>query len=150
MAAYRFLTTWLLDAPLDAVWDTIYDAKHWPEWWRGVERTQVIEDRLWRSSWRSLLPYSLDFEFEILELDPPSLLEGRARGELSGEGIGRVYEGKLGTASTWEWQVETMPRWMNAFGSLAKPAFAWNHHRIMRWGGEGLARRLDAGLLAAD
>jgi uncharacterized protein YndB with AHSA1/START domain len=150
MAAYRFLTTWLLDAPREAVWDTIYDAKHWPEWWRGVKRTEVIEDRLWRSSWRSVLPYTLDFEFEILLLDRPSLLEGRARGELAGEGIWRVYEGKLGTASTWEWQVETTPRWMNAFGSLAKPAFAWNHHRIMRWGGEGLARRLDARLLAAD
>jgi len=36
MAAYRFLTTWLLAAPREAVWDTIYFAKHWPEWWRGV------------------------------------------------------------------------------------------------------------------
>jgi hypothetical protein len=38
---------------------------------------------------------------------------------------------------------------MNAFGPLAKPAFAWNRHRIMRWGGEGLARHLGARLLAA-
>ena len=56
MAAYRFLTTWLLAAPREAVWDTIYFAKHRPEWWRGVERTEVVDDRLWRSSWRSVLP----------------------------------------------------------------------------------------------
>jgi DMSO/TMAO reductase YedYZ molybdopterin-dependent catalytic subunit len=29
------------------------------------------------------------------------VLEGRARGELEGDGIWRVYEGELGTASTW-------------------------------------------------
>jgi uncharacterized protein YndB with AHSA1/START domain len=74
MPAYRFLTTWLVDAPREAVWDTIYDAERWPEWWRGVERTEVVGEQLWRSGWR--------------------------------------------------------------------PAFAWNHHRIMRWGGEGLAREL--------
>jgi uncharacterized protein YndB with AHSA1/START domain len=33
MAAYRFLTTWLLEAPREAVWDTISDAERWPEWW---------------------------------------------------------------------------------------------------------------------
>jgi uncharacterized protein YndB with AHSA1/START domain len=149
MAAYRFLTTWLLDAPRETVWDAIYDAERWPEWWRGVERAEVIDERLWRSAWRSALPYTLEFEFEILRLDRPNVLEGRARGELAGDGIWRVYEGKLGTASTWEWRVQTTQRWMNAFGPAAKPAFAWNHHRIMRWGGEGLARYLGCRLLAA-
>jgi uncharacterized protein YndB with AHSA1/START domain len=150
MAAYRFLTTWLLDAPREPVWDAIYDAARWPDWWRGVERTEVVADRLWRSEWRSVLPYTLEFEFEILRNERPNLLVGRASGELSGEGIWRVYEGALGTASTWEWQVETTARWMNAFGPLAKPGFAWNHHRIMRWGAEGLARHLGVRLLAAS
>jgi len=150
MSAYRFLTTWLLDAPREAVWDAIYDAERWPEWWPGVERTEVLDKRLWRSSWRSVLPYTLEFEFEILKVDRPNVLEGRARGGLAGDGIWRVYEGKLGTASTWEWSVATTRRWMNAFGPLAKPAFAWNHHRIMRRGGEGLARHLGARLLAGD
>jgi hypothetical protein len=27
MAAYRFLTTWLLEASREAVWDAIYDAR---------------------------------------------------------------------------------------------------------------------------
>jgi hypothetical protein len=149
MAAYRFLTTWLLEAPREQVWDAIYDAARWPEWWRGVERTEVVGDRLWCSEWRSALPYTLRFEFEILRVERPHVLEGHARGELAGDGIWRVYEGKLGTASTWEWRVETTAPWMNAFGSLGKPAFAWNHHRIMRSGGEGLARHLGVRLLAA-
>jgi hypothetical protein len=105
---------------------------------------------VWRSAWRSVLPYVLEFEFELLRVQPPSLLVGRARGELAGLGTWRVYEGEAGTASTWEWQVETTRAWMNALGPLARPVFAWNHHRIMRWGAEGAARHLGCRLLAAS
>ena len=156
MRAYRFLTTWLLDAERERVWDLIYDAERWPEWWRGVERMEIArvgdergEGALWRSGWRSVLPYTLEFEFELVRVDRPSLLEGRARGELVGSGVWRVYESELGTASTWEWRVTTTQPWMNAFGPLARPAFAWNHHRVMRWGAEGVARQLGCRLIAA-
>jgi hypothetical protein len=148
VASYRFLTTWLLDAPRERVWDVLYDAHAWPEWWSGVERMQV-DGGLWRSTWRSALPYSLTFEFEIVREEPPMLLEGRARGELAGSGVWRLYDGPEGTASTWHWDVATTARWMNALGPLARPAFEWNHHRIMRAGAEGLARRLGCRLLAS-
>jgi uncharacterized protein YndB with AHSA1/START domain len=152
VASYRFLTTWLLEAPRERVWDTLYDARRWPDWWRGVERMDVLgeDGRLWRSAWRSVLPYTVEFEFAILREEPPYLLEGRATGELDGSGTWRLYEGELGTASTWEWNVATTAAWMNAFGPLARPAFAWNHHRIMRRGAEGLARELGCRLLAAE
>ena len=156
MRPYRFFSTWLLEAPREQVWDTIYDAERWPEWWRGVERMEIArpgnergEGALWRSSWRSVLPYTLEFEFEIERAERPTVLEGRARGELAGTGTWRVYESPLGTASTWEWRVATTQPWMNALGPLARPAFAWNHHRIMRWGAEGAASRLGCRLVAA-
>lgn len=151
MTHYRFLTTWLLDAPRARVWDAIHDARRWPVWWPGVERMEVLgaEERLWRSAWRSVLPYSLRFDFEIERDEPPHLLAGRATGELTGAGIWRLYEGELGTASTWEWSVATTAPWMNALGPLARPAFSWNHHRIMRRGAEGLARELGCTLIAA-
>jgi uncharacterized protein YndB with AHSA1/START domain len=156
MRAYRFLSTWLLEAPREQVWDAIYDAERWPQWWRGVERlviarpgNEVGEGALWRSAWRSQLPYTLEFEFELERVERPSLLEGRARGELAGTGVWRVYESELGTASTWEWHVVTTALWMNAFGPFARPVFALNHHRIMRWGAEGAARRIGCRLVAA-
>ena len=71
MARYRFLSTWLLDAPVERVWDTLYDAARWPAWWQGVERTDVVGDDLWRSTWKSFLPYELDFDFEIVVRDRP-------------------------------------------------------------------------------
>lgn len=150
VAQYRFLTTWLLDAPIERVWQTLYDAGRWPVWWRGVKRTVVVHEDLWRSSWRSFLPYTLEFEFEIVKRDPPYLLEGIARGELAGRGTWRLFEAQGKTASTWDWQVETTARWMNALGPLARPAFAWNHGWVMSRGAEGLARELGCNLIAAS
>jgi uncharacterized protein YndB with AHSA1/START domain len=149
MAHYRFLTTWLLEAPVERVWDTILDAERWPEWWRGVERVEVIGDDLWISTWKSFLPYRLRFEFEITHRSPPYVLAGRARGELAGSGTWRLFEHGRITASTWDWRVETTAAWMNALGPAARPAFAWNHAWIMRRGGEGIARRLGCRLVAA-
>ena len=40
MTSYSFLTTWILDAPREAVWDAIYEIERWPDWWRGVKRVQ--------------------------------------------------------------------------------------------------------------
>src|SRR5919206_498106 len=96
---YRFLTTWLLDAPIERVWDTLHDARRWPEWWRGVERTEVLSEDLWRSTWRSFLPYELTFEFAIVRRERPHLLEGIANGELAGVGRWRLYEGPAGTGA---------------------------------------------------
>jgi len=146
---YRLLTTWLLDAPRERVWDVLYDAQRWPRWWRGVERMDVDGD-VWHSSWRSVLPYTLHFDFTIVHEQRPVVLRGNASGELAGTGTWRLYESELGTASTWEWNVATTAAWMNAFGPLARPAFAWNHHRIMRRGAEGLARELGCRLLGAS
>ena len=155
MARYRFLTTWVLDAPIERVWEALYDSERWPEWWRGVERVQVLErggdDRvgeLSRYTWKSKLPYRLEFDMRTTRVEEPHLVEGEAKGELTGSGRWRLFSGRDGTtAVTYEWNVETTERWMNVLAPLARPVFAWNHDYVMRNGGEGLARRLGARLL---
>ena len=155
MARYRFLTTWCLDAAIEAVWETIHDTKRWPEWWRGVERVEELEPgdadgvgSLARYTWRSRLPYSLEFDMRTTVVERPRLIEGEALGELAGRGRWRLFEGRGASAVLYEWDVETTERWMNLLAPLARPVFAWNHDVVMRQGGEGLARRLGASLLA--
>lgn len=154
MAAYRFLTTWCLDAPIERVWDALYDSAAWPRWWNGVRSAINVRDgdegdvgAVWRYTWRSRLPYDLEFEMETTRVEPPHVLVGRARGELVGTGTWRLFEG-LGTAVVYEWDVDTTRDWMNALAPVARPVFAWNHDIVMRRGGEGLARLLGARLLA--
>jgi hypothetical protein len=132
------------------VWWTLRDAERWPEWWRGVERVVTLEpDERYRIAWRSRIPYELEFEFTVRELDEPRSMSGEATGALAGTGHWRLFEQDGITAVTYEWNVSTTKAWMNRLAPLARPVFQYNHDVVMRWGGEGLARRLDCNLLAA-
>ena len=82
-------------------------------------------------------------------VDSPHEMEGSAEGELTGRGHWRLYEHAGVTAVTYDWNVRTTKSWMNLIAPLAKPIFEYNHNVVMRWGGEGLAGRLDCNLLAA-
>ena len=154
VAHYRFLTTWCLDAALDDVWEAIKASERWPEWWRGVERNECVRrgddegvGSVYECAWRSLLPYTVRFRAETLRVERPHVIEVRAVGELAGHGTWRLYEGD-GTCATYDWDVETTRPWMNMLEPIARPIFAWNHHWIMRRGGEGLARVLGCELVA--
>ncbi|MGH3103917.1 MAG: SRPBCC family protein [Gaiellaceae bacterium] len=154
MAGYRFLTTWVVDAPREAVWDLVYHPEGWPEWWPGVVRVDKLdgggEDGVgsaFRHHWRSVLPYTVVFETLTTRVELPHLIEADASGGLAGTGRWRFFAGDV-TAVTYEWDVRTTKAWMNALAPMGRPVFEWNHKSIMRRGGEGLARRLGARLLA--
>jgi hypothetical protein len=156
MAEYRFLTTWLLDAPRDRVWEAIHDQKAWPGWWRGVEDVIELEpgdeDGLGsysRLTWRSKLPYDLVFEVRTTRVERPHLMQGDAVGELTGKGLWRLYESDGTTAVVYDWNVRTTKAWMNLLTPIARPVFAWNHNWVMARGGEGIAQYLGCRLLAS-
>jgi len=152
---YEFLTTWLLRSPREIVWDTLQDTAAWPTWWRGVESVEELDGgdgqrvgSRYRVRWRSLVPYSVEFDFEVDRIELPLLMAGRASGELEGTGTWRLYEQDGVTAVTYDWRVATTKPWMNLVAPLARPVFEWNHDWVMARGGEGLARRLGVELLA--
>ncbi len=154
MAGYRFLTTWLLDAPVEDVWTAIYEVERWPEWWRGVEEVTKLREgdeqdvgAVFRHRWRSRVPYPVEFEVETTRVERLRLIAAVARGKLAGTGTWRLWEGS-GTAVTYEWNVRTTRVWMNLVAPIAGPIFRWNHNVVMHQGGECLARLLGARLLA--
>jgi hypothetical protein len=156
VARYRFLTTWLLETTRERAWGVIEDPVTWPEWWRGVERVEQLDSGdvarvgcCYIVQWRSRIPYSLAFEFTVERVEPPGLMAGVAEGELAGHGCWRLLEQDGVTAVVYDWDVQTTKLWMNLVGPVARPVFEYNHDVVMRWGGEGLARRLGVRLLAA-
>lgn len=156
MATYSFLTTWVLEAERERVWDAIYDSERWPEWWRGVERAERLspgDDRglgqVGRYVWRGAIPYPVAFRIVTTRVERPALLEGDASGGLEGTGRWRLFAQGSVTAVLYEWDVRTTKRWMNLIAPVARPVFEWNHDRVMRNGGLGLAERLGARLLAS-
>jgi hypothetical protein len=115
-----------------------------------VQRVIALEpDERYRIAWRSRIPYELEFDFTVRDLDEPCSMSGEASGALSGIGHWRLYEQDGITAVTYEWNVRTTKPWMNLLAPVGRPLFEYNHDVVMRWGGEGLARRLGCRLLAA-
>jgi uncharacterized protein YndB with AHSA1/START domain len=154
--AYRFLTSWLIQSSRHDVWGVLQDPVRWPEWWHGVERVEELDagdgarvGSRYRIAWRSRIPYELEFDFTVRRVDPPCCMAGDAVGELEGTGVWRLFEQDGVTAVLYDWNVRTTKRWMNLLAPLARPVFEQNHDLVMRWGGEGLARRLGVELLAA-
>jgi uncharacterized protein YndB with AHSA1/START domain len=154
MASYSFLTTWILDAPCDTVWDAIYEIESWPGWWRGVKEVKKLEPgdddgvgALYRHEWRSVVPYPVRFETRITRVERPHMIEADACGELAGTGRWRFFAGRE-TAVTYAWNVRTTRPWMNLVAPVARPLFRWNHNAVMHQGGQGLADLLGARLLA--
>ena len=148
---YKFVTVWKTDAPLEKVWNEIYHSERWPEWCRGVE--EVVEIRkgdelgvgsIRRYTWKSALPYRLSFESETVRVEPMTLLEGIASGELDGRGVWKLHSEGGHTTVVYDWRVKTSKAWMNFLAPIAEPIFKWNHDVVMGWGAKGLAHRLGA------
>lgn len=60
---------------------------------------------------------------EVVRIEPPSLLEGIARGELQGRGLWQLTsEANNQTIARYDWQVETTKRWMNVNATTLLPA----------------------------
>jgi hypothetical protein len=146
---YHLTTLWRFDAPLEAVWEAIFDTEAWPQWWKGAERVVTLEcgdanglGARQRHTWKSVLPYRLTFVTCVTRVEPLRLIEGQVEGDLEGTGCCRLRRDGDHIVVRYEWQVRTTRRWMNLLAPLAKPLFSWNHDALMRAGGIGLARRL--------
>jgi hypothetical protein len=148
---FNLVTNWTLAASREAVWAELSKPEDWPVWWRAVERVELLQPgdadgvgALRRMTWRTALPYSLTFDMRTVRVEPMTLIEGHAEGELRGIGRWTVAADGMHTRVHYDWRVEVTQPWMRFVAPLARPVFAWNHGVVMGWGGEGLARRLGA------
>ncbi|MEX0657847.1 MAG: SRPBCC family protein [Egibacteraceae bacterium] len=156
MGAYRFLTTWRLEAPVDEVWAALHDAATYPRWWPGFEDVDVLRPgtadgvgRRVRITMRGRLPYRLRFEVVGRAAHKPDRAVLDATGSLQGTGRWELRHDDGVTTMTYSWEVATTTAWMNVVEPFARPAFIVNHHAAMRRGAEGLARHLGSRLLSA-
>ena len=152
---YNFITHWQIKAPLEQVWNAIYDSEQWPNWWRGVLEVNEISDgnadginSVKEYVWKSQLPYKLAFKMKLKKKEEFKMLSGDAYGELEGTGTWYFGEKDGITFVQYDWKVLTNKAWMNTFSFLLKPAFNYNHNIVMRWGAEGLAKKLNAELIS--
>jgi uncharacterized protein YndB with AHSA1/START domain len=146
---YSFVTHWTFDAPVGHVWDELSTPEQWPRWWKGVIAVDPIEpadaaglNAYYRFVMKSALPYRLAFNIRTTRRERPTTIEAKSDGELAGVGLWTLSPTAAGTAVRYDWNVEASKAWMRTLAPIARPIFEWNHDVIMKWGQEGLAKRL--------
>jgi len=151
LTQFHLITQWKLTAPVSAVWAELMRPELWPQWWKGVVGVELLEPgdangvgAYRRMTWRSALPYKLAFNMRTVRVEPRTIIEGVADGELSGTGRWQVTRAGGGTDVRYDWIVDVTKPWMRKLSPLLKPAFAWNHNVVMEWGRKGLERRVGA------
>jgi uncharacterized protein YndB with AHSA1/START domain len=154
MTQFSLTTTWLIEAPLEVVWDAIYQSEHWPTWWPYLVRVQESTrgditgvGNIRRYIWRTRLPYRVSFSARTTRIDRLVLLEGAVFGEFEGYGRWRFYRQDHITAVRYDWEVDVQHAWLRLFVPLMRRVMKWNHQSVMLAGGQGLARHLGAQFL---
>jgi Polyketide cyclase / dehydrase and lipid transport len=149
MNTYELVSHWHFAAPIDCIWDALYDVQAWPKWWKYVLAVEELQrgdatdvGALRRYTWGSRLPYRLTFSMRTTVVNSPHLLEGVAQGQLEGMGRWTLHQDGVNTHVRYDWQVSTSRAWMKALAPLLSPLFRWNHGEVMAEGAQGLARYL--------
>jgi uncharacterized protein YndB with AHSA1/START domain len=139
------------------VWSVLRDNDHWQDWFPALRAVRVVEPgdedgvgAVLEATVRGRLPYALVFRVRITEVEAPRLLVLTSVGDLEGTGRGTLAEEAGVTTVRFEWRVTTTKAWMNALAPAARPAFGWNHHRVMTGAAPRLADRLGVRLLANE
>jgi hypothetical protein len=154
---YSFETKWQLKGPVEEVWNAIYNSLEWPQWWKGVLSVIEIEKNdeagingVRNYTWKSALPYKLNFNIKLIEKNPLQSLKGIAFGELEGSGEWLFNQKDSIVCVQYNWNVIITKKWMNTFSFLLKPLFRINHNIVMRWGGQCLAKKLGTSIAVTD
>ncbi len=156
MAEYRLIAIWRIAAPLQQVFDAIFNSLQWPVWWPGADGVEQREDgdsngigSVRHYVWKGRLPYRLRFDACATRIEPLQALEATVSGDL--QGFGRwIFSHRSGiTTVHYEWHVHTTKLWMNLVAPAVRAVFANNHNALMRQGAEALALRLNATLIEA-
>ena len=136
---YHFVSHWTASAPVDAAYAAIYAVARYPVWWPEVKEVrQLSADHLWLRT-RSVLPYDLAFRLDRTIADPVAgVLEAVLRGDLEGRIRWTIGTAEEGCRITFDEDVVTNKRALNAFAPIARPAFVANHALMMAHGQAGL------------
>ena len=149
MPQFSLTTTWLIPAPVDAVWSCLIDTRTWPSWWKYVDAVEEMSagdssgiNNIRQYYWHTCLPYSLMLNLCVTQIQAPHLVIVEVKGDLQGEGICRLSPIPAAdhTRVEFNWEVQTCKPWMNWFSPLTRPIFAWNHAQVMKLGEQGLIR----------
>jgi hypothetical protein len=147
---YHFVSRWRVEGTCGEVADVLGDPPALAAWWPSVYlRVEELRGRDARGVGararlltRGWLPYTLRWEFEVVESHYPHGFVLVATGDFNGRGVWTFAQDGRFVDITYDWRISAEKRLLRRLSFLLKPAFAANHRWAMARGEESLKLEL--------
>ena len=147
---YHFITRWRVEGTVQEVSDVLDDAadlvRWWPDVYLGVEQLEDGDEdgvgKVYSLYTRGRLPYTLRWQFRVVESRKPYGWTLDAWGDFVGRGVWTFEEDGPFVDVTYDWTVRADKPLLRHLSFLLKPIFAANHRWAMARGEASLKREL--------
>jgi len=147
---YAFISHWRVEGTCGEVADILRDGAALGRWWPSVylEVEQLrpadalgvgARTRVRTKGW---LPYTISWEFEVVESRYPYGLSIVASGDFDGRGVWTFEQDGPYVTLTYDWRLRAEKPLLRNLSFLLKPLFAANHRWAMAQGEESLKLEL--------
>jgi hypothetical protein len=147
---YHFVTTWRVEGTTGEVADVLRDpldlARWWPAVYLGVEELAPPDERglnqRVRLRTKGWLPYTLAWEFVVVESRYPSRFVLEAVGDFVGRGVWTIEQDGAHVNATYDWRIRAEKPLLQALAPVMRPLLEANHRWAMRQGEDSLKLEL--------
>jgi polyketide cyclase/dehydrase/lipid transport protein len=147
---YEFITHWRVEGTCGEVADVLGDPQGLPRWWPSVyldleeirppdERGLGHRVRVRTKGW---LPYTIRWEFEVVESRYPHGFAIVANGDFEGRGVWTFEQDGPFVNVTYDWRLAAEKPLLRSLSFALKPLFEANHRWAMAQGEESLKLEL--------
>jgi polyketide cyclase/dehydrase/lipid transport protein len=147
---YHFISRWRVEGTCGEVADVLGDPPALAAWWPSVYlRVEELRPpdarglgrrvRLLTKGW---LPYTLRWEFEVVESHYPYGFALNASGDFDGRGVWTFVQDGAFVDVTYDWRISAEKPLLRNLSFLLKPLFEANHRWAMTRGEESLKLEL--------
>ncbi|HJQ48086.1 MAG TPA: SRPBCC family protein, partial [Amycolatopsis sp.] len=131
--SYRFRDTWVIPAPMPAVFRAVVDLASYPQWWPDVRSVTQLDDDTAEIVCQATLPYRLVVRMRRAEENERvGRLAVDLDGDLRGSLVARVTVHLTGTTLDIDQDVVATKPLLRSLAPVARPLFRVNHALMMR------------------
>jgi uncharacterized protein YndB with AHSA1/START domain len=130
---YLFIDEWDVNAPQEAVFEALADARTYPTWWKPTYREVQADGPpavgcTSRQKFKAKLPYTLSIVSTIVRLDSPREFEVDVDGDLRGHGVWTLSAAGGKVHVRFDWRVHADRALLRILTPVLRPLFRWNHN----------------------
>jgi hypothetical protein len=147
---YHFISRWSVEGTIREVMEVLLDLAALPRWWpsvyldvQGIEPGDGPGVRHARMLARGWLPYTIRWEFDLVECRYPHGFTIAARGDLEGRGVWSFEQAGDRVLITYDWNIRARKPLIKNLSFVMKPLFAANHRWAMAQGETSLRLELE-------